>query len=111
MSEKKDDETVGGNLELRSQSVSLKDLRAGEVRIKAGAFAGGMPTPVTTEHGGAIIFELGDGTEAIRFSPDGKVYIRGELVHDNLEAWTGLRAWLVNAKVIPADDTIVGPAN
>ena len=100
-------------LEIRAQSVAerLRDLKVGDICLKAGAFAGGMPLPVTAEHGGAIIFELGDGTEVLRFAPDGKVYLRGELVHDNLQAWTGLREWLVNAKVIFPGDAHVGPSN
>ena len=106
-----DAQPIETRLEIRAQHVSLKDLHAGDIIFTAGAFSGGMPIPVTKEHGGAIVFKLGDNTEVLRFAPDGKVYLRGELVHDNLEAWTGMHEWLVAATIFIPGDAVLGKPN
>jgi hypothetical protein len=79
----------------------------GNVIFRAGAFAGGTPVPLTPEHGGAIVFQLGDGTEALRFAPDGQVYVRGNLVEKDQLAWTALREWLAHAHLVSHGDHMV----
>lgn len=47
--------------------------------------------------GGSIIFEQANGEEAMRFDGDGKVFIRGEQVDDNIEVYAAFRYWLSTA--------------
>lgn len=82
------------------QILDMEKMRAGDIIFRAGALLGGMPTGVTPDHGGNIQFELGDHTVVLLFAPDGKVYVRGELVHDNLAIWAALREWLVHANIV-----------
>lgn len=102
MSDDKKEDKPSWRTEALSLASAPSDVRAGDIRIRSGALPSGLPTPsgATNDHGGNIIFELGTGGEVVRFSPNGKVYVRGELVEDNLEIWSGLRDWLVAAGVI-----------
>lgn len=47
-----------------------------------------------------IIFTA-DGNEMMRFESDGKVYIRGELVDDNLEVYKAFAEWFSKANHAP----------
>ncbi len=52
---------------------------------------------------GNIVFLLADGREMIRFDHDGKVYVRGEEVDDNLGIYMHFRRWLEIACIIPPE--------
>ncbi len=73
---------------------------AGNLILRAGRLPSGAPRLITPEQGGAIVFEMGDGSECLRFTPDGAVYVRGELVESNAKAWAHLREWLHHARVL-----------
>lgn len=46
------------------------------------------------ECGGRISFRLPDGTEVLRFDPDGTAHVRGEKVDSNPAAYQGFCRWL-----------------
>jgi len=52
------------------------------------------PNPVHRGIDGSIIFKRGDDTEFMRFDPDGKVTVRGEVVDDNKDVYLEFREWL-----------------
>ena len=52
---------------------------------------------------GSIICLLADGREMMRFDHDGKVYVRGEQVDDNLGIYMHFRRWLQLACIIPPE--------
>ena len=43
---------------------------------------------------GSIIFHLANGAECLRFEPDGKVFVRGEQVDDNMAIYKQFKLWL-----------------
>ena len=46
---------------------------------------------------GSIIFSLANGTEVIRFDPDGKCFVRGEQVDDNVMIYREVVRWFAAA--------------
>lgn len=48
---------------------------------------------------GGIVFRLADGAEALRFNPDGSVFVRGEQVDDNRAIYEEFEAWLSKSQV------------
>jgi hypothetical protein len=60
----------GGDVEITQQKPTGKH-KPGVLEIRAGHGARGEP-------GGDILFTSGDGIEAFRIKPDGRVLIRGE---------------------------------
>lgn len=75
----------GGNLILRSGSGYTEQTPSGPVK-----------------HGidGSIIFQYGNGQEALRFDPDGTVMVRGEKVDSNFDIYKLFLEWF--------DEIIVG---
>ena len=51
---------------------------------------------VTNENYGVMTFQgpEPDSIEYLRFQPDGKVFVRGELVDDNQKIYESFKAWL-----------------
>jgi hypothetical protein len=60
-------------------------------------------TPGDGQPQGSIILFLADGREMMRFDPDGKIYVRGEQVDDNLAVYLHFGRWLQLACVTPPD--------
>jgi hypothetical protein len=46
---------------------------------------------------GRLLFKLADGTEVLRFEPDGRVFVRGSLVDEDALVYGAFRAWLSTA--------------
>ncbi len=46
---------------------------------------------------GSIRFLLPDDTEMLAFHPDGTIYVRGELVEDNVTVYNIFKRWLMTA--------------
>jgi len=61
------------------------------LRIRAGLGWGKAP-------GGAIIFELPDGSEAFRLNDDGTIFEKGEKVADDRAMYEALRRWLATSE-------------
>ena len=40
-----------------------------------------------------LVFALCGGEEVLKFCSDGKVYVRGELVDDNIKIYNSFREW------------------
>lgn len=62
---------------------------------------------------GAFIFQLANGSEVMRFEPDGRCFVRGELVDNNVEVYKAFRSWLAqahsNLPLIAAPEKAHGP--
>ncbi len=68
------------------------------------------PNGLSGEFGGNIILQIGhERRECMRFTPDGKVYVRGELVEENKEVLEAFKGWLrsCHVSVDPARQTVV----
>lgn len=82
----------GGELEL--QGGPRERARGGDIILQAGQ-AGRLPDgTVPPELGGSIIFRLPDGTDHLRISPEGWVYVKGSLVKRDAAMYEALAAWL-----------------
>lgn len=55
---------------------------------------------------GSLILALANGTEQLRFDPDGKVFVRGEVVAYRQDIFDAFVLWLGDARVYsePAED-------
>jgi hypothetical protein len=69
--------------------------RGGNVIFQPGIGTG--PGIVGHEFDGSIIFQTTDGVDVIRFDPDGRVRIRGEVVDNNRVVYEEIRAWFAGA--------------
>ncbi len=94
-------ENNGGELRIVSSSDVRFRMNPGNLYLRSGSVpSGSSPTALSGEFGGNIILEVGaDRRECIRFSPDGKVYVRGELVEENKQVWEAFKAWLASSSV------------
>jgi hypothetical protein len=95
-------ETNGGWLRIASASSDVRFTNPGNLYLRSGFVpSGSSPTALSGEFGGNIILETGsDRRECVRFSPDGKVYVRGELVEENKQIWEAFKAWLVSSSTL-----------
>jgi len=92
----------GGELIIRSSQTVDFRVNPGNLYLISGTLGpvGSTPTGLSGEFGGNIILQLGhERQECVRFTPDGKVYVRGELVEDNKEAWEAVKAWLMTSSI------------
>lgn len=65
----------------------------GNITIIAGA--GGVPVgDGKPGKDGHILFQLADGTEMLRFDPDGSIAVRGEKVDSNEVIYEVFKSWL-----------------
>ena len=79
--------------------VDIQGIRGGDVIFQPGD--GQDVTGVKLqEFDGSIRFELADRTEVMRFKPDGRVYVRGELVDDNMTIYKVFKTWLETAMIV-----------
>lgn len=46
---------------------------------------------------GSFKFNMPDGNVVLQFDPDGKCFVRGELVETNQEIWLAFKEWLAAA--------------
>lgn len=101
--------TVGGEIRISSLSI-LDQAKPGNLYLRSGNVpSGSSPIALSGGFGGNIILELGhERRECIRFTPDGKVYVRGELVEDNKEVWEAVKAWLAASNILwRSSDSVV----
>jgi hypothetical protein len=77
--------------------------RPGNLIFRSGSTTG---TPMSKRAAacGDIIFELGDGTECLRFTQGGVAVVRGEVVEDNRTVYESLKKWLADAKILRSKD-------
>lgn len=47
---------------------------------------------------GAIVFKVGEKLEALRFEPNGQIYVQGRLATTDIEVIQGLKDWLSTAQ-------------
>jgi hypothetical protein len=80
----------GGDVEITKQK-RKGPTAGGKLEIRAGSGARGAP-------GGDIIFTSGDGIEAFRIKPDGKVFIRGERCAHDKELYDAMCDFFKGAK-------------
>lgn len=54
-------------------------------------------TPGSGTPNGSIIMKSATGDELLRFDPNGKAFVRGQLVDCNVEIYGAFRYWLIKA--------------
>lgn len=77
--------------------------KPGNIIIRSGRVTAGTKV-AGARSCGDIVFELGDGTECLRFEEGGVVKVRGEVVEKNGVVWDRLKEWLLDAKILMPKD-------
>ena len=91
----------GCDIALTGHDGQMPSAKDGDVVLRGGA----GPTP---EYGGNIRLQLPNGDEFMRIESTGKVFVRGNEVTGDLEAYQAFRAWLEESEIVHTKSTVKG---